>query len=56
MRGPLSWGFKLEPSLLPLIRVISYAKILLYAIFEWKNIFQNQKIYRCSIIAYDFWI
>jgi len=30
---PLRWGSKLEPSLLPLIRVIGYTKILLYAIF-----------------------
>jgi len=33
MRGPLRWGSELELSLLPLICVIGYIKMLLYAIF-----------------------
>jgi len=34
MQGPLRLGAELEPSLLSLIRVIGYTKLLFYAIFE----------------------
>jgi len=33
MQGPLRWGSELEPSLLSLICVIGYTKMLFYAIF-----------------------
>jgi len=42
MQGPLRWGSELETSLLSLIRVIGYAKMLFYAIFlSEKNFFQT---------------
>jgi len=33
----LKWSSELDPSLLSLIRVVGYTKMLLYAIFEWKK-------------------
>jgi len=44
MGSPLRSVSKLEPSLLPLIRVIGYTKMLLYAILYEKTFFQYLQV------------
>jgi len=39
MRGTLRWGSELEPSLLTLIRVIGYTKMMFFFVFLYERTF-----------------